>query len=117
MVDVVPSVVEPSFGIGRIMYAVYEHNFRVREGDEKRTWLALPAPVAPISCSVLPLSNNEQFEPFVKRIGEQPQCLCSLEPMSECLGMRLRSIQCTVPCQVVVRLGTRLAGCASLSFS
>ena len=71
VVDVVPSVVEPSFGIGRIMYAVYEHNFRVREGDEKRTWLALPAPVAPISCSVLPLSNNEQFEPFVTKIGEQ----------------------------------------------
>lgn len=70
VVDVVPSVVEPSFGIGRIMYAVYEHNFRVREGDEKRTWLALPAPVAPISCSVLPLSNNEQFEPFVKRIAD-----------------------------------------------
>ena len=26
-----PSVVEPSFGIGRIMYAVFEHNFAVRK--------------------------------------------------------------------------------------
>lgn len=34
--EVTPSVVEPSFGIGRIMYAVLEHSFRQREGDEKR---------------------------------------------------------------------------------
>ena len=35
--DVEPTVIEPSFGIGRIMYAVLEHNFHVREGDEQRT--------------------------------------------------------------------------------
>jgi len=35
--EIVPSVVEPSFGIGRIMYALFEHNFRMREGDEQRT--------------------------------------------------------------------------------
>ena len=35
--QVVPSVIEPSFGIGRIMYALFEHNFRQREGDEQRT--------------------------------------------------------------------------------
>lgn len=32
-----PGVIEPSFGIGRIMYAIFEHNFRIREGDEQRT--------------------------------------------------------------------------------
>jgi len=31
-----PSVIEPSFGIGRIMYAVFEHKFCIREGDEQR---------------------------------------------------------------------------------
>lgn len=70
VVDVVPSVIEPSFGIGRIMYAILEHTFRVREGDEQRVWLALPPSIAPISCSILPLSGNEQFEPFVEKIGE-----------------------------------------------
>ena len=35
--EFVPSVVEPSFGIGRIMYSIFEHNFKVREGDEQRT--------------------------------------------------------------------------------
>ena len=36
-VDVVPGVIEPSFGIGRIMYAVLEHSFHVRDGDEQRS--------------------------------------------------------------------------------
>lgn len=70
VVDVTPSVIEPSFGIGRIMYSIFEHSFRVREGDEQRVWLALPPIVAPTSCSVLPLSSNEQFAPFVSKIGK-----------------------------------------------
>ncbi|XP_045472808.1 glycine--tRNA ligase isoform X2 [Harmonia axyridis] len=61
-----PSVIEPSFGIGRIMYAIFEHNFKMRENDEQRTYLALPAIVAPVKCSVLPLSRNDEFEPFIK---------------------------------------------------
>lgn len=72
--DVIPSVIEPSFGIGRIMYAVFEHNFRVREGDEQRVWLSLPPSVAPISCSILPLSSNDDFRPFVKKIGGRGFC-------------------------------------------
>lgn len=35
--EVVPNVIEPSFGLGRIMYTVLEHTFHVREGDEQRT--------------------------------------------------------------------------------
>lgn len=70
VVDVIPSVIEPSFGIGRILYAILEHSFRVREGDEQRVWLALPAVVAPISCSVLPLSGNDQFTNFIQTIAE-----------------------------------------------
>ena len=34
--EVEPHVIEPSFGIGRIMYSVLEHNFKGREGDEQR---------------------------------------------------------------------------------
>lgn len=32
-----PSVIEPSFGIGRIMYALFEQTFRMRDNDEQRT--------------------------------------------------------------------------------
>ena len=34
--EVAPHVIEPSFGVGRIMYALLEHNFQIREGDEQR---------------------------------------------------------------------------------
>ncbi|XP_044178844.1 LOW QUALITY PROTEIN: glycine--tRNA ligase-like [Acropora millepora] len=68
--DVEPHVIEPSFGVGRIMYAVLEHNFQIREGDEQRTWLSLPPAVAPVKCSVLPLSKNKEFGQFVKKLSE-----------------------------------------------
>lgn len=64
-----PSVVEPSFGIGRVMYAIFEHNFAVREGDEQRSYLTLPAVIAPYKCSVLPLSSNKEFQPFIKSLS------------------------------------------------
>lgn len=35
--EVEPHVIEPSFGIGRIIYSLLEHNFHVREEDEQRT--------------------------------------------------------------------------------
>jgi glycyl-tRNA synthetase len=31
-----PSVIEPAFGIGRIMYVMLEHNFKIRPEDEQR---------------------------------------------------------------------------------
>ncbi|VDD87922.1 unnamed protein product [Enterobius vermicularis] len=56
--EITPSVIEPSFGVGRIMYAILEHAFREREGDEQRTFLALLPQIAPIKCSILPISAN-----------------------------------------------------------
>ena len=35
--EIVPSVIEPSFGIGRVMYSMFEHNFHIRDGDEQRS--------------------------------------------------------------------------------
>ncbi|CDW56382.1 glycyl trna synthetase [Trichuris trichiura] len=67
--EFVPSVIEPSFGIGRIMYAVCEHSFRTRKDDEQRTYLALPAVVAPYKCSILPLSAHSEFQPFIQRLS------------------------------------------------
>ncbi|XP_050515936.1 glycine--tRNA ligase [Diabrotica virgifera virgifera] len=69
--EIIPSVIEPSFGVGRVMYAIFEHNFKQRENDEQRTYLSLPAIVAPLKCSVLPLSSNQEFIPFIKRISTE----------------------------------------------
>lgn len=52
MEEVIPSVIEPSFGLGRIMYTVFEHTFQVREGDEQRT-------VSCIQCTVCCLTVSE----------------------------------------------------------
>lgn len=65
--EIVPSVIEPSFGIGRIIYAIWEHNFVVR--DAQRTYLSLPSVIAPYKCSVLPLSSNDEFKPLIKKIS------------------------------------------------
>lgn len=67
--EITPSVIEPSFGIGRIMYSLLEHRFQMRDGDEQRCYFSLPPTVAPLKCSVLPLSNNQDFNPFVKQIS------------------------------------------------
>ncbi|PIO67685.1 putative glycine--tRNA ligase [Teladorsagia circumcincta] len=69
--EITPSVIEPSFGIGRVMYAVLEHSFRQREGDEQRTFLALRPLVAPIKCSVLPISANERLNPIIEAVCEE----------------------------------------------
>lgn len=66
--EIIPSVIEPSFGIGRIMYSLLEHNFKMRDGDEQRCYFSLPPVVAPLKCSVLPLSNNQDFIPFIRTI-------------------------------------------------
>lgn len=34
--NITPGVIEPSFGIGRIIYAILEHAFAIRGEDEQR---------------------------------------------------------------------------------
>ncbi|GIX92981.1 glycine--tRNA ligase [Caerostris darwini] len=68
--EIIPAVIEPSFGIGRIMYAIWEHSFRTRAGDEMRTYFALPPVIAPLKCSVLPLSGHSDFAPFVSTLSQ-----------------------------------------------
>lgn len=69
-----PSVIEPSFGIGRLLYCLWEHTYYVRKGTEEdggavRAVLALPARIAPVKCSVLPLSKNELFTQMLSELG------------------------------------------------
>ncbi|KAM9436842.1 glycine--tRNA ligase [Clarias gariepinus] len=68
--EITPNVIEPSFGIGRIMYSIFEHTFHIRQGDEQRTYFSFPPVVAPYKCSVLPLSQNQEFVPFVRELSE-----------------------------------------------
>lgn len=67
--EITPNVIEPSFGIGRIMYSLLEHSFRKRDGDSN-SYFALPVSIAAHKCSILPLSNKSEFQPFIKKICE-----------------------------------------------
>ncbi|KAJ1928980.1 Glycine--tRNA ligase 1, mitochondrial [Tieghemiomyces parasiticus] len=67
-----PNVIEPSFGIGRILYSLIEHSYYLREGDDaQRGVLSFPTCVAPFKCLVLPLSNAEVFNPTVQYLARQ----------------------------------------------
>lgn len=66
--EITPNVIEPSFGISRILYAVLEHSFRKRDNDAN-SYFALPASIAAHKCSILPLINNKgEFQPYIKKI-------------------------------------------------
>lgn len=67
-----PSVIEPSFGIGRIIYCLYEHSFNTRpsrDGDEQMNFFSFPPIVAPIKCTVFPLVQNQQYEEVARQIA------------------------------------------------
>ena len=57
----VPHVIEPSFGIGRIIYCIFEHAFKMRAQDAQRTYLDFPALIAPVKCSLLPLMSQPKM--------------------------------------------------------
>ncbi len=63
-----PNVIEPSFGIGRILYSVMEHVFWTREGDGARGVLSFPPTVAPTKVLLVPLSGHQDFKPFINKL-------------------------------------------------
>jgi len=61
-----PSVIEPSFGIGRVLYAVLEHAFSQRTGSEQRCVMAFKPCVAPIKVGIFRLINHAPFDSVVE---------------------------------------------------
>jgi glycyl-tRNA synthetase len=56
-----PNVIEPSFGIGRILYSLLEHSYWAREQDQARGVLSFPTLVAPIKVLIVAISNDPQL--------------------------------------------------------
>jgi len=55
----IPHVIEPSYGIDRILYSILEHNYVQEEKDgETYVTLRLPAHIAPVTVGVFPLVNK-----------------------------------------------------------
>jgi glycyl-tRNA synthetase len=60
-----PHVVEPSFGLDRLVYAALEASLRIREG---RNILALPPSIAPIKVSVFPLVAKDGLPEVAREV-------------------------------------------------
>ncbi|MDM7275741.1 MAG: glycine--tRNA ligase [Thermoprotei archaeon] len=54
---ILPNVVEPSFGVDRVVYVAFEYAYREREG---RVVLAFPRDIAPVQAAVFPLVENDE---------------------------------------------------------
>ncbi|EDQ99825.1 uncharacterized protein LACBIDRAFT_295911 [Laccaria bicolor S238N-H82] len=66
-----PNVIEPSFGLGRILYTLLEHSFWSREQDVERGVLSLPPLVAPTKVLIVPLSARDEFNPLVQEVSSK----------------------------------------------
>ncbi|KAF2866551.1 glycyl-tRNA synthetase [Massariosphaeria phaeospora] len=66
-----PNVIEPSFGIGRILYVLCEHVYWTRKEDEARGILSFPPTVAPTKVLIVPLSSHDDFKPFVRTLSDK----------------------------------------------
>lgn len=60
-----PNVIEPSFGIGRILYALLEHSYWARESDIQRGVLSFPVVAAPTKVLIVPISSHDSFLPAI----------------------------------------------------
>ncbi|MCJ1441753.1 MAG: Glycine--tRNA ligase 1, mitochondrial [Stictis urceolatum] len=72
--EYIPNVIEPSFGIGRILFALFEHNFWTRAeegGDEARGVLSFPPAMAPIKVLIVPLSSNPAFTAIIQGLSQK----------------------------------------------
>ena len=52
----IPHVIEPTFGVSRMMLAVLSESYSEKDG---RIWLALPENIAPVKYAVAPLARNK----------------------------------------------------------
>ncbi|KZX16861.1 glycine--tRNA ligase [Methanobrevibacter cuticularis] len=58
---IVPHVIEPSFGIDRILYSVLLHSFHVSKNEDDKDYFKLANSIAPIQIGVFPLVNKEKL--------------------------------------------------------
>jgi len=70
--EIVPHVVEPSFGVGRTVYTLLIHAYREDiVDDESRTLLQLDGSVAPAEVAVFPLMDKEGLGEKAQEVADQ----------------------------------------------
>jgi len=70
--EVMPHVIEPSYGIDRMIYVALEHSYAEEEVEgEVRKVLRLPPAVAPVQVAVFPLMNRDGLDTIARTITER----------------------------------------------
>ena len=68
----IPHVIEPSYGIDRIFYALLEHNYKeIEKEGEKYVLLSLPSSIAAIKAGVFPLVAKDGLPEIAKEIEKE----------------------------------------------
>jgi glycyl-tRNA synthetase len=67
-VSYLPSVIEPSFGLGRIIYSMLEHAMYARPDDEQRKVLRLTPLVAPVKIGLYNVTSSIAYQPVFAAI-------------------------------------------------
>jgi len=105
-----PSVIEPSFGMGRILYSLLEHSFYQRDGDEQRCVMRFNPKVAPHKCAVMPISPSPEMNAVVDKIAAHlmdADLSARVDKSSASLGRRYaRADEVGVPFAVTVDFET-----------
>ena len=113
-----PSVIEPSFGMGRILYSLLEHSFYQRDADEQRCVMRFNPQVAPDKCAVLPISSNPDANAIVDQIAAslmESDLSVRVDKSTASLGRRYsRADEVGVPFAVTVDFQTISDGTVTL---
>jgi len=113
-----PSVIEPSFGMGRILYSLLEHSFYQRESDEQRCVMKFNPQVAPNKCAVLPISSSPEVNAVVDKIASSlmdTDLSVIVDKSTASLGRRYsRADEVGVPFAVTVDFETLTDGTVTL---
>jgi len=104
--EVMPHVIEPSYGIDRMIYAVLEHTYdeEMVEGELRRV-LRLPPAVAPIQVAVFPLMTRDGMDRIAAEITTllQDHGILTQYDDSGAIGRRYRrQDEIGTPCAVTV---------------
>jgi len=68
----VPHVIEPSYGIDRILYAILEHNYKITtKNNETYQLLTLPFSIAPVKTGIFPLINDERLVSVSEKVNRE----------------------------------------------
>lgn len=108
--QITPGVIEPSFGIGRILYSLLEHAYYTRTGDEQRSVLALPPVIAPVKVSVLPLIVDENLQkqvPVLVNLLNELGISSKVDDIGQTIGKRYaRTDEIGIPFAITIDFDT-----------